>query len=271
MRLTKIKVVEILTSIIGEDGIPLIEQLLGKDNISEFDLATKTKKDIKIVRRMLYLLYNHNLVSFTRKKDKQKGWYIYYWTLLPDSIRFNYYKMKRDLLERLKKRLEEEKQELFFVCTNKCLRLDFDNAMSFEFHCPECGELISQDNQDEKIAHLEKRIGELQIEFDELQEQRKVRRTETRTTRKEVISKKKETSRKRKEVKESKKAKSKKTITKPTIKKTKAVKKEISKSKKTEKKSLAKKKATRKKASVKKTPTPKNVKKASKKKSKKNK
>ena len=264
MRLTKIKVVEILTSIIGEDGIPLIEQLLGKDNISEFDLATKTKKDIKIVRRMLYLLYNHNLVSFTRKKDKQKGWYIYYWTLLPESIRFNYFKMKRDLLERLKKRLEEEKQELFFVCPNKCLRLNFDNAMGFEFHCPECGELISQDNQDEKIAHLEKRIGELQIEFDKLQEQRKVRRTETRTKRKEVVSKKKIIARK----KRGRKVKEKKTIPKSASKKTKLV-KGVSKSKKIKGKSIAKKKVARKKASVKKFSSPKKVKKTIKKKVKK--
>ena len=267
MRLTKIKVVEILTSIIGEDSIPLIEQLLGKDNISEFDLATKTKKDIKIVRRMLYLLYNHNLVSFTRKKDKQKGWYIYYWTLLPESIRFNYFKMKRDLLEKLKKRLEEEKQELFFVCPNKCLRLNFDNAMGFEFHCPECGELISQDNQDEKIAHLEKRIGELQIEFDELQEQRKVRRTETRTKRKEVVSKKKKIARK-KRGEEVKKVKGKKIMSKPASKKAKPVKK-VSKSKKTKEKSAAKKKAARKKVSVKKSSGPKKVKKPIKKKVKK--
>jgi len=266
MRLTKIKVVEILTSVIGEDGIPLIEELLGKENVSEFDLATNTKKDIKIIRRMLYLLYNHNLVCFTRKKDKQKGWYIYYWTLLPESIRFNHFKMKRDLLERLKKRLEEEKQELFFVCPNECVRLNFDNAMNFEFHCPECGELISQDNQDEKITHFEKRISELQKEFDILQEQRKVRRTDTRTKRKEVVSKKKVTARKKKEVK---KAKEKKPVTKAVPKKTKVTKKEISKPKNTKKWSIAKKKVAREKASVKKKSVPKKAKKTTKNKSKK--
>src|SRR3989338_453753 len=84
MRLTPKKIEEIIVGILGESGIPLIKELMGKDNISEFDLATKTKQDIKVVRRMLYVLHNNNLVGFTRKKDKQKGWYIYYWTLIPE-------------------------------------------------------------------------------------------------------------------------------------------------------------------------------------------
>ena len=89
MRLTPKKIEEIMLSVLGEAGLPLIKELTGRENVSEFELATKTKKDIKIVRKMLYLLYNQNLISFTRKKDKQKGWYIYYWTLLPESIKFN--------------------------------------------------------------------------------------------------------------------------------------------------------------------------------------
>ena len=61
MRLTQKKIEEILLEIIGPEGAPLIQQLYGKENISEFDLATKTKKDIKLIRRMLYTLYNHNI------------------------------------------------------------------------------------------------------------------------------------------------------------------------------------------------------------------
>ena len=112
MRLTAKKIESILVDIVGEQGLPLIHELLGKDNISEFDLATKLKIDIKIIRKLLYILYNHNLVSFTRKKDKQKGWYIYYWTLIPENVRFNYIKRNKNLLERLKNQVEIEKKEL---------------------------------------------------------------------------------------------------------------------------------------------------------------
>ncbi|MBS3126743.1 hypothetical protein J4228_01110 [Candidatus Woesearchaeota archaeon] len=189
MRLTAKKIESILVDIVGEQGLPLIHELLGKDNISEFDLATKLKIDIKIIRKLLYILYNHNLVSFTRKKDKQKGWYIYYWTLLPESVRFNYFKMKRDLLERLKQQLKEEEEELFFVCPSNCVRLNFDQAMDFEFHCPECGELISQEDGKSRTALLKKKIDELGIELKELQEQKHVRRKEVKIRKKNARKK----------------------------------------------------------------------------------
>ena len=119
MRLTQKKIEDILILILGEDGLPLVKQLTGRENVSEFELATKTKKDIKVIRRMLYLLYNNNLVSFTRKKDKIKGWYIYYWTLLPESIKYVYVKKKKETLAQLQQQLEGEQKELFFSCPNK--------------------------------------------------------------------------------------------------------------------------------------------------------
>ncbi|NQV91560.1 hypothetical protein HQ489_03730 [Candidatus Woesearchaeota archaeon] len=176
MRLTPKKIEEILVQILGSEGLPLIQSLIGKENVSEFDLATEINYDIKVVRRLLYTLYNHNLVAFTRKKDKQKGWYIYYWTLLPNSIRYSYFKRKKELLEKLQERLIEEQQELFFVCPNDCVRLNFDQSMDFEFHCPECGELINQDNGEERVTMLETKITSLTKEVEALIEQRSAKR-----------------------------------------------------------------------------------------------
>src|SRR3989338_3060567 len=64
MRLTQKKIEEIMLSILGEEGLSLVKELSGKQHVSEFELADKLKKDIKIVRKMLYLLYNHNLVNY---------------------------------------------------------------------------------------------------------------------------------------------------------------------------------------------------------------
>lgn len=202
MRLTLNKIEHILINILGEEGLPLVRELSGKENVSEFDLANKIKEDIKRVRKMLYILYNHNLIEFNRKKDKQKGWYIYYWTLLPESIRFNYFKTKRELLGRLKNQLDLENRELFFVCPHNCVRLNFDQAMDFEFHCPECGELINQDDSKEKIKNLKKRIIETEAELEKLSQQRKVRRKEKRERKKKT--RKKKGQQKREKVKEKK-------------------------------------------------------------------
>ena len=220
MRLTQKKIEEILVKILGEEGLPLIRELIGKENISEFDLAKKINQDIKLIRKRLYLLYNHNIVGFTRKKDKEKGWYIYYWTLLPESIRFSYYKMKKELLTRLRSDLEEELEELFFVCPNKCVRLNFDKSMEYEFHCPECGELINQDENQGRKEQLQKHISELEEELTKLEEKRKLRRKAVKKQKKEVEVKQKE---KRKVAKKTtKKAKSKKEtkVKKKVIKKT---------------------------------------------------
>ena len=188
MRLTQKKIEEILAPLIKEEGIPLLRELLVKQNISEFDLATKVKKDIKVVRRVLYILYNHNLVSFIRKKDKIKGWYIYYWTLLPESVRYLYYKRRKEQKERLQGQLEEEKKELFFTCRQKCVRLNFDQGMDFEFRCPECGELLDQDSSEEKTALLQEEIQLLQQEL--LQSQRE-KKKEKRQEKKKTIKKRK--------------------------------------------------------------------------------
>ncbi len=196
MRLTTKKIEEILLSLLGEDGAPLIRELLKQDNTSEFQLATKTKKDIKVIRKMLYILYNNNLVSFTRKKDKEKGWYIYSWTLVPESVKYSYYKKKKDRLELLQKILGEEQKELFFSCPNQCVRLNFDQATDFEFHCPECGKLLSQDTNEEKIATLKKELEVLQKEIFELSKE-----THPKEKIKEVKESKKITSKKNKKSK----------------------------------------------------------------------
>ncbi len=165
MRLTRKKVEEILREVLGEEGLPLVKELYERQNISEFELASKIKKDIKVIRRLLYVLYNNNLVYFSRKKDKDKGWYIYYWTLSPDNIRFLYYKKKKEQLTRWQEQLERERKELFFTCPQRCVRLTFDHAMDFEFHCPECGELAQQDSTQDKISQLKQQITSLQKEL----------------------------------------------------------------------------------------------------------
>lgn len=172
MRLTQKKIEEILLPILGEEGKPLVKELYGKENVSEFDLAHRTKKDIKIIRKQLYLLHNNNLVGFNRKKDKFKGWYIYYWTLLPENIKYDYFKKKREQLEKINHWIREENRELFFSCPNNCVRLNFDQATDFEFHCPECGELTSPDNREEKLAVWNKMVREIKEELSEKEEKR---------------------------------------------------------------------------------------------------
>ncbi len=268
MRLTKKKIKEILLVILGEEGLPLLKELYGKENVSEFDLAKKANLDIKVVRKMLYLLYNQNVVGFVRKKDKEKGWYIYYWTILPESVKFIYYKRKRLLLEKLEVRLKEEKKELFFLCPNNCARLNFDDATDLEFHCPECGELLGQDDNSARIKFLTKKIDLINKEFDKLREEKKKLQAKNKARRKAVKEKvvkekvvKKKSVKKVTKKKPAKKAVKKKTTKEKTAKTNKktSARKKVVKKKTAVKKKAVKKKAVKKKITKKKTTTKKNT------------
>ncbi|HLC19914.1 MAG TPA: hypothetical protein VJK72_03270 [Candidatus Nanoarchaeia archaeon] len=168
VRLTDKKMDEVVRSICGADVISLVSKIKGKENVSEFKLAEILKEDIKKVRNTLYRLYGANLVEFTRKKDKKKGWYIYYWTFKQDHIRHLYKKMKMEELDRLKSQVNGETGQQYFICVNNCVRMDFEQAVNLEYRCPECGELAAQEQKEKKVENFAQRIVLLQKEIKSL-------------------------------------------------------------------------------------------------------
>ncbi len=165
MKLPDEEIEDVVSKVAGEDVVRLIKALKNKKNVSEFTLADSIKKEINLTRNMLYRLYDSSLVSFIRKKDKKKGWYIYYWTFNTDRIKYLAKQIKKQRLEQLKERLEREKSSSFFTCKNQCIRLNFEQATDFEFKCPECGELLDQVDNTQKKAELEKEIKKLEKEL----------------------------------------------------------------------------------------------------------
>ncbi len=168
MRLTNKIIESVVSEVAGDDVLSLVKALKNKKNVSEFTLASAIKREINATRNMLYRLYENNLVSFIRKKDKKKGWYIYYWTFNPSRVKDLVKSLKKERLNKLKDRLEREKQGNFFICPNTCIRLNFEQATEFEFKCPECGTLMSQEDNKEKIKEIEKEVKELEKEVKKL-------------------------------------------------------------------------------------------------------
>jgi transcription initiation factor TFIIE subunit alpha len=114
---------------------------------------------------MLYRLYQANLVSFIRRKDKKKGWYIYYWTFRPKNIKYLVVDLRKRKLDALKDRAKRENENQFYICSNRCLRLSFDQAFDFEFKCPECGEIMDQEDNLGKIEEIEREIRDIEKEL----------------------------------------------------------------------------------------------------------
>ncbi len=164
-KITSKIVEEIVSEVAGEDVLPLVKALRNKSNVSEFKLADSIKKEINLTRNMLYRLYDNNLVSFIRKKDKKKGWYIYYWTFNVRRVKDLIGGIKKKKFERLNERLQREKNTQFYICSNKCVRLDFEQSHDFNFKCPECGQLLDVEDNSKKIMELEAALVRLEKEL----------------------------------------------------------------------------------------------------------
>ncbi|PIN77992.1 hypothetical protein COV16_06320 [Candidatus Woesearchaeota archaeon CG10_big_fil_rev_8_21_14_0_10_34_8] len=165
MRVTAKKAEEIISEAVGADSLDVIDFLKGKKNISEFVISEKTKTEIHLVRNILYRLHNYNLAQYKRKKDSKKGYYISYWTYNPKVLRDVAKTLEKNKLHKLQERLvrEEKHAGCFFMCKGGCIRMDFDQGTENEFRCPECGELMNQQDNARTIEFLRKEIAKLEV------------------------------------------------------------------------------------------------------------
>ncbi len=153
-----------VAEVIGEEAVPVVQYLKGKKNISEFKIAESIKTEVNSVRRMLYAMQTSNLVTYYRKKDRQKGWYISYWTLKPESFDHLLIATRKQKLQQLNERLHKEEayEGMFYICPSLCTRLEFDKAAEISFKCPECGSTLQHQDNIKTIEQLRVKIGELE-------------------------------------------------------------------------------------------------------------
>jgi transcription initiation factor TFIIE subunit alpha len=166
MRITDKKTEDVINQVIGEDAIKIVKELKGKKDVSEFKMASDMKEDIQVVRNVLYRLHTYNLVTYKRRKDRKKGWYISYWTFNKNRIQELIQGMKKEKLEHFKQRLETEKANInnFYICPKACARMDFDKAAEANFKCPECGCVMEQQDNARTIDFLKEKIKEIEAE-----------------------------------------------------------------------------------------------------------
>ncbi|MPW39261.1 transcription factor E [Thermococcus sp. 101 C5] len=150
----------------GEEAIEVIKALEKKKEATDEEIAEMTGIRVNTVRKILYALYDNQLAEFRRVRDKDTGWYYYYWRLetkrLPELIRAR----KMQELKKLKEMLEEETKEIYYHCgTPGHPRLTFDEAMEYEFRCPLCGEMLMQYDNNEIVKELQEKIKKLEKEL----------------------------------------------------------------------------------------------------------
>jgi len=158
MELSKLELGNLVEEVVGENAVPVAHFIVNTgENVSEFLIAEKLEVSINFIRTILYRLQENNLVTFMRKKDKKKGWYIYYWTFNKIQARVLITKLKEKRIDTLKKRLEIEAED-FLSCNRKCLRITFNNALENDFKCPECLGVLKQIDNKKQVESLKKEL-----------------------------------------------------------------------------------------------------------------
>ncbi len=197
----QIKLLEnLIEELAGVNSKPIVEILFNKRDVNEFLVAKKMNLTINQVRNILYKLSAEGLVSFIRKKDKRKGWYIYYWTLDTEKclIRLEQCLIKKGGL--LKNELRNRESKRFYICKACNIEVGEEAALEHGFICNECAEVYELANNNASIKDMKAKITrterELKIinnELEIIKEKRKKKKTrdEKKTIKKKSVVRKK--------------------------------------------------------------------------------
>lgn len=227
---------EAVESIAGKSATDIVNLLVGKKDVNEFLIAKKLKLTINQTRNILYKLSEVGLVSSTRKKDKRKGWFIYFWTL--DSIKSLELLEKKinEELENLKHQLSNRKSKRFYICKTCSLEVGEETALLNQFTCQECGQVYELSESENVISEIDTKIKKLDSQLEtisqekiELQEKESKKRKLKKKPAKKGKSKK--TVKKKEKGKKSKKTAKRKDKKKPIKKANKKTKKKVKKRK----------------------------------------
>jgi len=73
-------VTSLAKELLGEEVLDVLQFLLNrKIEITDDEIANELGVKVNEVRKKLYALADQGLVSYRRSRDKDTGWYVYYW------------------------------------------------------------------------------------------------------------------------------------------------------------------------------------------------
>lgn len=160
---TLVKVAEVLGQ---EEAIKIISTLKDAGEITDDQIANKTGIRLNSVRKILYRLYDHSLVSLRRSRDENTGWFIFHWKLQPDQLEGFIMNQKKHVLQKLDTRLSYEKNHEFYYCgTPGCKRVPFEEAVELLFRCPTCNNPMMHFDNGKIIDVLSRKVGQLRKEL----------------------------------------------------------------------------------------------------------
>ena len=167
---------EIVVSLAGKQAEGMIDLIDGKKYVNEFIIAKKLNLTINQVRNILYKISDYGLVSFIRKKDKKKGWYTYFWKIeVAKSLEF----LKENLfkkMELIQNQITSRKTKEFYACEKCNIEFSEETALTYNFMCNECGEIMSRKDNAPAIKEYTRELDKFKRELVLIDEELKIER-----------------------------------------------------------------------------------------------
>jgi len=151
-----------------EKAVTIFRMLLSRQDgkgLSDEDIAEQTGYKQAEIRNILRAFYQLRLASYRRGRHPQTGATRYYWFIDMASVNMSLYWRKVQVLEKLKAKLEYEKNNVFFVCPQDGSRYTFEEAFEFDFQCPKCSSVLEEEDNSDVIEVLEEEIRRLEEEI----------------------------------------------------------------------------------------------------------
>ncbi len=195
----------------GENSIKILKVMNGE--MSDEEIAAKSKVKITEVRAILNKLSFLRLVEYSKTRDDNTGWYSYYWKPTLNKIKEAMEKVTEEKIRKLEEQLE--RTEVYSFYCPKCSsenKLDFDLASTTNFRCPNCSGNLKPEKNDattiiETLEELKKKYNE--IKNFKLPEEVGKEETSIKEKQKEIKSENKTKMKRGKRKREDKKTKSK--------------------------------------------------------------
>jgi transcription factor E len=149
---------DLVEELAGVDTGRIVKILFGKKDVNEFLIAKKMELTINQVRNILYKLSADGLVSFIRKKDKRKGWYIYYWTLKTEKCLMKLEGSLASKIDGLHHILGSRETKRFYVCKSCMIEVGEEKALEHGFSCEECAEVYELSDNSGPIRETKAKI-----------------------------------------------------------------------------------------------------------------
>lgn len=133
-----------------------------KGELTDELISDELNMKLNQVRKALYKLHDLELATFRRIRDKETGWFIFYWKLHPEKIINLVSSKQKNVLHKIQTRLQFEEGNMFFSCgTSGCHRVTFQTAMEQDFICLDCEQRLESYDNSKIIFVLQKKVEQL--------------------------------------------------------------------------------------------------------------